>query len=452
MAQVLAVAGFELEGKAYAKGTVITMSAANAVWLKSRKLVEDDSTIVAAAISGGATQIAHYAALPQGFQGISSSLNEIWSLGDSICANGYAAPTSAADVWFSGDNWLNWACVLSVGALTWGGVSALGGITSGTCIDKYLPAIIAAKPRFCAVHVGTNDYGQTGYATDGSTTRANLLTIYTTLLAAGIIPIATAFLPKASLTGASASIQQRLTLWVAKTARRLGIPYCDWSPQLFKSDGTGAWVSAAYSSDGTHMLEPAAKLMGASLLSSIQPWLTPGVNYFAHVQNNSNLTSHTPCSTNALNLTDTNADGLADGWYLNTGAGTPTLTAMSASEGMGNWQNFTATGAGNYQNTGSNVAMTPGNKYLLAMKFKTAGVVSSGGQFTIRLADANSNPIVQLLGLKSDVTLGALYREFVWPSAAATNNARLECLVQGANAVLSVGQYICMDMTANGLV
>lgn len=65
MAQVLAVAGFELEGQAYAKGTVITMSTANAVWLKGRKLVEDDATIVAAAISGGATQVTHTAMLVQ---------------------------------------------------------------------------------------------------------------------------------------------------------------------------------------------------------------------------------------------------------------------------------------------------------------------------------------------------------------------------------------------------
>ena len=388
--------------------------------------------------------------LDDGFLGLQNPNNEIWGLGDSIVANGYHAPTSADDVWFSGDNWLNWACALSVGALTWGGVSALGGITSGTCISTYLPAVLAAKPRFCVVHVGTNDYGTTGYANDGSTTRANLLTIYTTLLKAGIIPVATSFLPKSTLTGAAASVLQRLTLWVAKTARRLGIPYCDWSPQLFKADGSGDWVSAAYSSDGTHMLEPAAKLMGASLLASVTPWMTPGVNYFAHVQNNSNLTSHTPCNTNGLQLTDTNVDGLSDGWN-GSGNGTATLSAMSASEGMGNWQVFTASGASSMQRTGGNVAMTPGHKYLLALKFKSSNIVGSSGQFTIRFCDANSNPIVQLLQFKSDVTLGALYREFVWPAAAATNNARLECLVSGTNAVLSVGQYICLDMTANGL-
>lgn len=385
------------------------------------------------------------AAMASGYQGVSNALNEIWSLGDSICANGYSAPTSSRDIALGGDSWLMWACVLSAGTLTWGGTASQGGIDTATCISTYLPVIEAAKPRFCVVHIGTNNNPDAP-----ATTIADLRTIYTRLLRAGVIPIATAMLPKATLINNAAYKLQRLTLRISKMAREMGIPFCDWSPQLLKNTGTGEWVSAAYSSDGTHMLEPAAKPMGASLLASIQPWMTPGTNYFAHVQDNAGLTSHTPCTTNALQLTDTNADGLSDGWN-GSGNGTATLSAMSASEGLGNWQVFTASGASSMQRTGGNVAMVPGNRYLLSFKFKSSNIVGSSGQFTIRFCDANSNPIVQLQALKSDVTLGAFYREFVWPSAAATNNGRLEVLVSGTNAVLSIGQYMCLDLTANGL-
>lgn len=57
MPQVLAVAGFEFEGRRYAKGSVVLVDAAGAAWLKSRKLVEDDASVVAAAVSAGAPQV-----------------------------------------------------------------------------------------------------------------------------------------------------------------------------------------------------------------------------------------------------------------------------------------------------------------------------------------------------------------------------------------------------------
>jgi len=108
MAQVLAVAGFELEGQAYAKGTVITMSAANAAWLKSRKLVEDDSTIVAAAISGGATQVTHVAMLRQE-DPMTAVTDPSTGAGVSVKGGGSSAKGSAAvaaAAWGVGKWWL----------------------------------------------------------------------------------------------------------------------------------------------------------------------------------------------------------------------------------------------------------------------------------------------------------------------------------------------------------
>lgn len=62
MPQVLAVSGFEFEGRTYAKGTVITIgSAASIAWLESRKLIEDDAAVVAAAIAASAPQVTHVA-------------------------------------------------------------------------------------------------------------------------------------------------------------------------------------------------------------------------------------------------------------------------------------------------------------------------------------------------------------------------------------------------------
>lgn len=99
MPQVLAVAGFEIDGNAYPKGAVVTFpDAATAAWLKRRKLVEDDAAIVAAAVSGGAAVYLHRTAPLGGSYLIGGARRPVWALfGNSFAAAGEVDPSDGAN-------------------------------------------------------------------------------------------------------------------------------------------------------------------------------------------------------------------------------------------------------------------------------------------------------------------------------------------------------------------
>lgn len=374
--------------------------------------------------------------------------NTIMALGDSITAIGYTAATATAIEFTTDLSYLSNLCNLSNGRLTWGGVSAFGGISSATVITGYLPAVLTAKPKYCVVHCGTNDLGTLTQAQ----TRANLLYIYQTLLANGIVPIATSMLPKSTQTGANTSNLQQITLWIAKTARNLGIPYCNWASTLFSADGSGTWASigsanTSYTTDGTHQLPASSMIMATALWNTIQNYCSPEQNYCVQVQNNSNLTPFYPTTTNALHITNT--AGLAFGYGAFTG--TASVSAMSASEGVGNWQNFTATSASHFITGAANTAIVKGNKYLLAFKYKTSGVVANNGSFKVMVGDGSNNAdIAGFLSCNQDVALGMFYREFIMPNIAGTV-VRIQVTINGIGATLSLGQVTLIDLTANGL-
>lgn len=57
--KVLTLASFTLDNSTYAAGVIVTMDAANALWLKGRKLVDDDATAVANATAAAARSYVH---------------------------------------------------------------------------------------------------------------------------------------------------------------------------------------------------------------------------------------------------------------------------------------------------------------------------------------------------------------------------------------------------------
>lgn len=377
--------------------------------------------------------------------------DSIMGIGDSITANGNTPPTSSKDYVIGGQSYLFWACMLSLGRLNFGGVAATGGYNTQQIIDTHLPTIISAKPRFCVVHAGTNDYGTLTLVQ----TQANLLHIYVTLLNAGIIPIATTLLPKQTLVGSSAYIIQRLNLWIAKISRILAIPCVDWNI-LMSNTTDGNWVGysgagGTYQSDSTHPNEFGARTMGQAIVDALNAYgMMQRYNYLPRVNQNTNLTGFAPTASNALLITDTNADGVADG--LNkSGTGTCTTSSMAENEGLGSWQNMTATSSSALQVFGNNGAIVAGNRMLFACRFKTSGVLASGGKFDIRFTDSNTVDIFALRDFKQDVPNGVIYREFVVPAGVGQLFARPFFSVQGTGANLSVGQVAVIDLTAAGL-
>lgn len=378
----------------------------------------------------------------------------IMAMGDSITANDYTAPTSTTAQILRPRQYLLWAAMLSNGGLRYGGVAGTGGFTSAQVISTHLPTILAAKPQFCVVHAGTNDPGTLTLAQ----TIANLQSMYDQLLNAGIVPIATTMLPKQTLINASARTLQLMSQWIMQYARKRGFPCVDWN-RLFVDTANGGWSgysggTGPYNGDDTHPNGAGAKIMGQAIVDALAGQL--GTASFIPTANYTPGTLSPNSATNALWLTDTNADGTPDGATSSAGTGvTYTLSAMSAGEGLGNWWNLNKNGTGTpFGQVSCGSAAVPGNKMLLVCRVKTTGVKTAGAQWHIRLTDNNTVDVVALRQMTEDITLGLVALEFTVPASVGATSLKLVPTIDtgSGTATLSVGQVGIYDLTALGTV
>lgn len=375
----------------------------------------------------------------------------IWGLGDSITANGRTVTTNGEV--FGGTSYLMHAILLSGGRLRYGGIAATGGYTSAQIIATHLPTVVAARPQFCVVHAGTND--TSGGLTEAQT-RANLTRIADSLLAVGTTPILTTMLPKHTEIGISAARLQRLSLFVKRLARERSVPCVDWRTLLAEptqddwiaySGGTGT-----YNADDTHPNAVGAQVIGQALVDAINPVLPPLVPYLPTANINSGMMA--PTSSNALALTDGNADGIPDGWATSgTVPAGSTFTLTDLTEGRGKWFNLTRTtvGGGDLIVGTTASAVVPGNRMGIAMRLKAANVVANASSFDVRFIDSPAGA-VDMWGLKvwpRDVGSTFLAGEFVVP--ATVTSGKLQVQLRGPCTV-SIGQYALIDLSAQGLV
>lgn len=391
---------------------------------------------------------------------INSRNASIWALGDSITANGYTAPAGTVSHLFYNQSYLMWTCLHSLGRLRFGGIAATGGYTTAQIISTHLPTVVAAKPAYCVVHAGTNDNGTLTLAQS----IANLKTIFDSLLAAGIVPVATTMLPKQTLLNGSRLFLESQSLWVLRYATTRNFPAVDITSAMI-NPANGGWPGysggvGTYNVDDTHPNGLGAKTMGSAIWSVLSSWVPPRPSFFP-AYNTAGSTGgasyYFPTLDNALHLTDTNSDGLPDRYSGSTGATIAySITAMAGNEGLGNWFNVTQNGAGaNPFPQGIGSSFVPGNQFLLTCKVKTTGIVSSGGQWHIRLTDSNTADILALRNMNQDLTLGGLIIEFKMPATiTSTSQLRfvpyLDNLTSGS-ATLSVGQVGIYDLTAMGI-
>jgi len=196
----------------------------------------------------------------------------IGDLTNSIGINGvlsyYDYATSGAMV-LGGISYMAYAMPKTNGRFRYGGLVGHVGYTS-TQLLAYLPDAIATDWTHVGLQVITNDPLNLPFAT----TKANIITMVDTILAAGKTPILYTAPPLGAAvggnTGAPLTKLTQANLFVRRLAAKLGLPLVDFhSVTVNPSDNN--WL-AGYSGDAVHPLAPGAKAMGdelARVLNSI---------------------------------------------------------------------------------------------------------------------------------------------------------------------------------------
>jgi lysophospholipase L1-like esterase len=361
------------------------------------------------------------------------------AIGDSITQGDSTAFT------MPGSGWFGRMLVNGDGRMRFVSNRAVSGARTDDVVSSQLPLVLADAPRYCIVLAGINDIISTY---PFATTSANLTAIYESLLAAGITPIACTLL--ASSSGRAVEIDKR-NLWIRHKADAYGLPLIDFHA-VTVVPATNS-INATYSDDNLHPNVAGATLMATTALDAVLSRFptTPlpitqakgdGVNVL----------------TNGVFEGDANADGLADGWTLQTGGtGTVAFSIVDATGIIGKSQvmDVTAMTVGQSQSFYSVVTMgtgiNVGDTVLFSGRFKAENTVSGGLLWYVRLeyggADPDPFPLWEYKAVDTDDGWWSLMTTV--PAGATNIIARVR--VKDGTGTLTFSNVGILNLTTAGL-
>jgi len=242
--------------------------------------------------------------------------------------------------------------------------------------------------------------------------------------------------------------------WCVKNGYRFVNPWAD-----IIDPATGN-MAAGYTIEGTHPNYPAHVLAAKRIVEALRPNGSAATGFRClPFLPNVNAPTNSGIINNALHLTDTGSDGLADGWTAGAAGGTtvtPTLVSLSLPY-IGKAQRFEVTTGNTWRIQSRALTTVAGRRYRLVEYFKIGSVSSDAarnGRLEVRVYDHTGAMLVDH-GQWADASVsveGILIREFVAPGASVTVSYKLFCGSAGnAAADFSIGNQQCYDLTALGL-
>lgn len=235
---------------------------------------------------------------------------DVGVLGDSLSSHG-VWPSQATGTRTGGlaylrsDSYLAVALPLTRGRFGFSGAWATGGFRSDQVLATHLPEVLAAKPAFCVVLMGTNDIGQLAV----EQTRDSIRQAVTALMLAGITPILGTIPPKDTVTAAGMLQLNSLNMWLRAHARARGLLLVDFHAALVNPI-TGRYAPGLVTADGIHPTWPAVTKMGRALAAVLNT--VPGASPVGL------LDSYTPQGallTDATHSTGTSWSAFGQGVY-----------------------------------------------------------------------------------------------------------------------------------------
>ena len=387
------------------------------------------------------------------------------SIGDSITAASYNISQPGSRWVFDGPrNPWAWAHILSSGRIRLGSISATGGYTSTQIKDEHLPTALtkASAGDFIAVLCGTNDTAITG-GIGGTLSKANLLSMYQSIRAAGCYPVLCTIPPRSGETSAAAGLRSKLNAWIAFTAKVNRWHFVDFHRVLVDSATSGAYKSGL-NYDQVHPEGPGAKAMGQVICDALVAADLPAP-FLADFNNGTGVNPDDGALLfgNACMVTDTNADGAPDQFTslsgTLTGGSARTLTTVAGVEGKLFTVARGATGPDDVIASTTAVAAIAGHRYYAAWKMQ-ANLVGADSTVVAEVKGGDGQSIAGLampgwgpgsLGTRPmTIPLSVFAVEFVMPTVAPST-LWFSVRARVSECSIGVGQFTLIDLTALGL-
>jgi lysophospholipase L1-like esterase len=330
---------------------------------------------------------------------------------------------------------------ISGGRIEWGKKAGAGGATTTQILATHLPTLLAhdIRPDRVIVLAGTNDING-----NLATATANLATIYRTLRAAGIEPIAATLTPRPGITAGQRAVYDGICRFVARHAGEQGYPLIDFATAM--TADAGAWLDTGWSTDNLHPTVLGAIRMAQVAWAALSPYLIPS-SPLLPVSN-----ADVAGLTNPLFLTDSNADGIPDGWSLGTGPGGTKTLVDAAADAAGNWFEISKNTTGLVNYVSATLPAAPGDRIRAGCRFMVSGVAGTAG-VTIEAQAVGGSASVRLAsGWNTDVPAGTMVTEFTCP--AGTTGVRIQFNLNpaaGGAITARIAQPLLINLTAAGI-
>lgn len=284
------------------------------------------------------------------------------------------------------DNFIGHMCLESMQRMRFGGVVGHGGYTQAQIISDYLPTILALNPAPGAcVYFDTpfNDMAVGGLTLTQA--QANFATVIDALQDRGIWPIV-GTVPAHSYGDGFQTIMSQWNRWIRRYAATHGLGLIDLVTVMADIFGDG---SVALNSDELH---PNSKghhqIALQALADGIADAFAPAGTVLTSkwIGDLNNLLND---GTNNIGLfnTDTNADGVADGWTVNGGsAANCSIVAPAYGDRIvGNWQRLSWTNgqAALWLTKALATGYSAGDVLAVSARIRTTGVELASASWTV---------------------------------------------------------------------
>jgi lysophospholipase L1-like esterase len=364
------------------------------------------------------------------------------TIGDSLATAGITSQGVMTGNVIGPTSFAAWAILLSNGRLVFKGVSGTTGFTSAQLLATHVPIALAVAPQLCLVQIGVNDAQN---AVPIATTIANLTAIYTQLQAAGIRPVLTTVTPISAASSTIRTAITRINAWILRYAQASGLPLVDFHGAV--SDTTNGDWTAGLNADTLHQNAAGAKVMGQAIATA----LAPSTSIVKPVLVDYNNDPGYALGSNQLFLTDSNADGLPDGWGVPTAS--PTTTNPSNGSILGKYTVITRTAADSFTNYGSNFAIASGDKIYVACRLASTVEASSGGVNLTWYNGDSSQKLCAMQAFSKDIPDGSVWAVEITVPAGLSNYVAFPqvAAITAAGAQIRCGQLSALNLTTAGL-
>lgn len=161
---------------------------------------------------------------------------------------------------------------------------ATSGASTATIVTNQMSSALASGADTIVWHTGQNDRATGGLT--AAQAASNMRTVWATIKAAGIRPIATTL---CGVTNAAGATQQQwnvdFNVLIRSYAAADGVTLCDWAAVLSASGTDDGILDPAYAIDSIHPNSTGASRMGRVLAATLSPFLVDANDPFSGLSN-----------------------------------------------------------------------------------------------------------------------------------------------------------------------